>query len=308
MTIGFFAPLPIALMIPFMVAQSLAMMEAAGKGWQFGKRKISAMSNKDFNKLTPHRILEDSLGEYKLMIPSMTQAFDESRLLQTKIIEVMVGYAVQLLSDIEKGLTAALGAHKHGELTTSIKNPFVSSFLTPAIIPPVPTEDLIPLTDQHIHDPSSVSDFEDFQKRTADEKANEERKQKLRDEAQARFENRQVKTVTKTFKKLTPRAAALKELALLERTVKVLRGQYQKQLSRVKNIKRALAVITSQTRAALKIRDKVQKAKFLKSISARSAVSSQDMKKAVDEANRILRLINTTQTFINRTRARIAKL
>ncbi len=183
MTIGFFAPLPIALMIPFMVAQSLAMMEAAGKGWQFGKRKISSLSNEEFNKLTPHKILEDALGEYKLMIPSMTQAFDESRQLQTKIIEVMVGYAVQILSDIEKGVTAALsGDHDHDATTTRIKNPFVSSFLTPAIIPPIPTENLIPLTDTHPHEPSTVQDFNEFQQQTAEDK----RKQKLRDEAQER--------------------------------------------------------------------------------------------------------------------------
>ncbi len=247
MTIGFFAPLPIALMIPFMVAQSLAMMEAAGKGWQFGKRKISAMSNEDFNKLTPHKILEDSLGEYKLMIPTMTQAFDESRQLQTKIIEVMVGYAVQLLSDIQKGVTAALqGEHEHEGTTTRIKNPFVSSFLTPAIIPPIPTEDLIPLTDTHVHEPSTVSDFEEFQKQQAED----QRRVVLVEDAQKRAAQRkkiQLPSITPKF--IDPKRAAIATAAVLRKTIDTINrtiGNLQKQ---IKSTLLKSAIETSRAKA-----------------------------------------------------------
>ncbi len=230
-----------------MVAQSLAMMEAAGKGWQFGKRKISAMSNEDFNKLTPHKILEDSLGEYKLMIPSMTQAFDESRLLQTKIIEVMVGYAVQLLSDIEKGLKAALSGHQHTEgLQTAIKNPFVSSFLTPAIIPPVPTEDLIPLTDTHIHEPSTVQDFEEFQKQQAEDL----RKKKLRDEAQERadkIKHIQLPSITPVFTK--PKEAARATKLVITQSIHNVELQIQAKMRIIKTAQFNMAKLTSTVRA-----------------------------------------------------------
>ncbi len=243
MTIGFFAPLPIALMIPFMVAQSLAMMEAAGKGWQFGKRKISSLSNEEFNKLTPHKILEDALGEYKLMIPSMTQAFDESRLLQTKIIEVMVGYAVQLLSDIQKGL----GVATTGSGKTSIKNPFVASFLTPAIIPPIPTEDLIPLTDTSIDTtPSTVTDFEEFQQQTAEDK----RKEKLRLEAELRFSKRkQIQLPSLTPKFTKPKEAKEATRKVIVNSIRNVQNQISTLMGYVKNHQQFVAKYKSSIRA-----------------------------------------------------------
>ncbi len=51
-----FLPIPLAMMIPFMGAQSLVLGKAFGEGFQYGKRKISAMTNEEFNKLTPSDI------------------------------------------------------------------------------------------------------------------------------------------------------------------------------------------------------------------------------------------------------------
>ncbi len=47
-----FLPVPLPMMIPFMGAQSLVIGKMFGVGFQYGKRKISAMSNEEFNKLT----------------------------------------------------------------------------------------------------------------------------------------------------------------------------------------------------------------------------------------------------------------
>lgn len=87
--IGFFSPLPLAYMVPFMVAQSLAMMEAAGRGWQFGKRKISAMPNKEFNKLEYIDMWNDSTANVRDMLPGLEKMFDTSTIYQGKIFEHM---------------------------------------------------------------------------------------------------------------------------------------------------------------------------------------------------------------------------
>ncbi len=85
--IGFFAPFPLALMIPFMAGQSLAMGEAFGKGFQYGKRKISSMSNEEFNKLDFRELSESLATDYRTMIPSLTQSIKASDQLQKAVFE-----------------------------------------------------------------------------------------------------------------------------------------------------------------------------------------------------------------------------
>lgn len=87
--IGFFAPFPLALMIPFMAGQSLAMGEAFGKGFQYGKRKISSMSNEEFNALDFKGLSESIATDYKDMIPSMERSIRNSDKLQSAVIQEM---------------------------------------------------------------------------------------------------------------------------------------------------------------------------------------------------------------------------
>ena len=44
-----FGPMPTSVVIPFMTAQSASMMLSAGIMWQFGKRWVDRMKNKEFN-------------------------------------------------------------------------------------------------------------------------------------------------------------------------------------------------------------------------------------------------------------------
>ncbi len=74
-----FTAIPNPQMLAFMGAQSFIMMYQAGEGWQYGKRKISAMSNEEFNKLTPNIVLEkqavvlkDALGTIETSMNNMT--------------------------------------------------------------------------------------------------------------------------------------------------------------------------------------------------------------------------------------------
>jgi len=87
--IGFFAPFPLALMIPFMAGQSLAMGEAFGKGFQYGKRKISSMSNEEFNALNFQQLSESIATDYKVMIPSIQKSIQASQELQRTVLQEM---------------------------------------------------------------------------------------------------------------------------------------------------------------------------------------------------------------------------
>ncbi len=102
--IGFFAPLPIALMIPFMGAQSAVMGEAFGKHFQYGKRKISAMSNEEFNKLTSADLFDDTLHGFSQMIPKLEQSMRRTEGLQSFVIEQLIRYVRSIPDDIISGL------------------------------------------------------------------------------------------------------------------------------------------------------------------------------------------------------------
>jgi len=87
--IGFFAPLPLAMMMPFMAGQSMLMGDAFGKAYQYGKRKISAMSNEEFNALTPEMLGQQIVTDYKGIIPSLEEAVKASTEFQSIIIQEM---------------------------------------------------------------------------------------------------------------------------------------------------------------------------------------------------------------------------
>ncbi len=95
-------PLPLAMMIPFMGIQSAVMAKQFGENFQYGKRRISAMSNEEFNKLTPQIINEKAAEELKSMIPSMEKSIIDMQDFQTFLIKEFI----KMIGDI---LTAGLG-------------------------------------------------------------------------------------------------------------------------------------------------------------------------------------------------------
>jgi len=90
MTVGFFMPLPLAVMIPFMAGQSFAMGEAFGKGFQFGKRKISSMTNEEFNAMSASDHFTETTADISAMIPSMKSQMNNFSMLQTDIIKTLI--------------------------------------------------------------------------------------------------------------------------------------------------------------------------------------------------------------------------
>ncbi len=129
-----FTAVPNPMMLSFMGSQSFIMMYEAGSAWQYGKRRISAMSNEEFNKLTPLALLEEHTALLRSAIPTIQKGMEDmSPLIQTimvqfgtyiaKAIEAFPA-AVGAATDISRGKLAAFGTT--GALTTvgNIQNPF----------------------------------------------------------------------------------------------------------------------------------------------------------------------------------------
>ncbi len=85
-----FMPIPLALMIPFMATQSIVMGEAFGKGFQYGKRKISAMSNEEFNKFELSQAISETFKAYKDAIPALKESIAQSSDLQNYIVSILI--------------------------------------------------------------------------------------------------------------------------------------------------------------------------------------------------------------------------
>ncbi len=102
MTIGFFMPLPLAMMIPFMGIQSAVMAKQFGENFQFGKRRISAMSNEAFNKLTPKILMENNAAEIRNMIPSMKESIHDMDEFQKFLIVEFLSMIKSLPADVLK--------------------------------------------------------------------------------------------------------------------------------------------------------------------------------------------------------------
>jgi len=106
-------PLPLAMMIPFMGIQSAVMAKQFGENFQYGKRRISAMSNEEFNKLTPKILNERANEELKSMIPSMQQSLIDMR----KFQEFIVVEFMQMINDLIKAGIGKFFGVDEGTLT-----------------------------------------------------------------------------------------------------------------------------------------------------------------------------------------------
>ncbi len=115
-----FMPLPLAIMIPFMGIQSGVMAQQFGMNFQYGKRKISSMSNEEFNKLTPAQLQVNMNEQIKLLIPTFGEALKEMRPFQRMIFEEMLAVfktAVDVGLDVARAgvdpLAHIFGQHIH---------------------------------------------------------------------------------------------------------------------------------------------------------------------------------------------------
>ncbi len=120
MTIGLFAPLPLAMMIPFMAGQSLMMGEAFGKGFQYGKRKISSMSNEEFNALTADDLGKSIQTDYNQIIPHLGQAVKASSEFQSLVIREIIDQIKNAPGDILNALRTSSDPDTQTETSASV--------------------------------------------------------------------------------------------------------------------------------------------------------------------------------------------
>ncbi len=85
-----------------MAGQSLMMGDAFGKGFQYGKRKISSMSNEEFNALTPDDLARAIVTDYTAIIQQMKPAFEDSRAFQSLILQELGEIIKTIPSEIRK--------------------------------------------------------------------------------------------------------------------------------------------------------------------------------------------------------------
>jgi len=127
-------PIPLAMMMPFMAAQSMLMGDAFGKGFQFGKRKISAMSNEEFNALQMTAMVTDMQTEFKGLIPTLNQSIIDSKEVQNTIISEMIKIVPEFLKFLTLG-TADTAAHL---LKTHVGHDVIQPAPTQGPIQPAP--------------------------------------------------------------------------------------------------------------------------------------------------------------------------
>ncbi len=92
-----------------MPIQSYLMMYFAGSAWQFGKRKISAKSNEEFNKLTMKTLLEEHTMELKSVIPTLEKSLNDVTPLVGVLIEQYGDFIKEALRAVPQALQNAIG-------------------------------------------------------------------------------------------------------------------------------------------------------------------------------------------------------
>ncbi len=111
-----FLPVPLPMMIPFMGAQSLVIGKMFGEGFQYGKRKISAMPNAEFNKLTFDDMMSNARAEMHASIPTMQAAIKDMLPLVETIVEEFTRYLTKVIQAAPKELGSIVNVAAHAAL------------------------------------------------------------------------------------------------------------------------------------------------------------------------------------------------
>ncbi len=114
-----FTAVPNPIMLSFMGAQSFIMMYMAGEAWQYGKRKISAMTNEEFNKLTPIELLKQQQSTLKEAIPSMEKSMKDMQPMIKTIAAEMLAAIPQITAGIGQGISNIINPAETGGTTIS---------------------------------------------------------------------------------------------------------------------------------------------------------------------------------------------
>ncbi len=104
-----FTAVPNPQMLSYMMSQSWIMMFAAGGAWQYGKRRISAMSNEEFNKTTPLSLLKEHTQLLREAIPSIQQSLNDMTPLIKTLMEQFGDFVNEAVKAIPQTVANILG-------------------------------------------------------------------------------------------------------------------------------------------------------------------------------------------------------
>ncbi len=118
-----------------MAGQSMIMGESFGKGFQYGKRKISSMTNEEFNAMDADDLGRDLATDYSKIIPHLEQAVRASSDFQQMIIQELIKIIPNFVDQLLGG-GGGPNAPPGGSLGPP---PGIPGFITPIIGPPPST-------------------------------------------------------------------------------------------------------------------------------------------------------------------------
>ncbi len=87
-----------------MFMQSAAMALGFGSFFQYGKRRVSAMSNEEFNALTPEALTAQLITNINNMIPTVGQSFQQMEQMNVMILDAMAKYFNQAVTYLDQWL------------------------------------------------------------------------------------------------------------------------------------------------------------------------------------------------------------
>ncbi len=157
-----FMPLPLPMMIPFMGIQSAVMAKQFGENFQYGKRRISAMTNEEFNKLTPLIMLQENASTIKSMIPTMEQSLRDMRPMTEFILLEFVAILKRLI-ELSPKITGEISESIFAQADKSILDIF-AALTNQTVKTTTPTKTTVPIVPIAIPQQPSVKQPTTFQK------------------------------------------------------------------------------------------------------------------------------------------------
>ncbi len=112
-----FTAVPNPMMLSFLATQGFAIMYYGGAGWQFGKRKVSGMSNEQVNKLSPNDFLMQLHNETRTMVPTMAQGMKDMTPLVKTTLELFGSYIREAIKAFPQVVQNILGSTDSGEFS-----------------------------------------------------------------------------------------------------------------------------------------------------------------------------------------------
>jgi len=104
-----FTAVPNPMMLSFLATQGFAIMYYGGAGWQFGKRKVSGMSNEQVNAMSPNDFLMKLHAETKTMVPTMAKGMEDMTPLVSTTLELFGQYIREAIKAFPQVVSNILG-------------------------------------------------------------------------------------------------------------------------------------------------------------------------------------------------------